>query len=205
MASAAMKNLRQKEAAIVSGRVKHSHRKAELFNPDVVLAPDRADDLGVEPLYSLSSGLTQKKRIAAVRGALDAAGEFPLPESLPPGALERLRWPKLADALALAHNPPSIEAARLARQRIAFEEMSMQQAQLALFRWKHKYSGISSVPHEKYHPSGWRDSPLVSAAVSSLPFDLTSSQLECLDELWADATGDKSRMLRLLQGMSLLL
>jgi len=208
MVSAAMKNLCKEDiySMIVSGKVKHSDRKViGLFNPDIVVPSDQVDSLGIEAVYSLSSGLTQKKLIASVEESLVAAGELLslLPESISDDALEKLRWPKLADALIIAHKPTSMAESGLdspARQRIAFEELSMQQAQLALSRWKIKYFGISTDLQSKEVFTSWRDSPLVSAAVSSLPFELTPSQMQCLDDMWDDTVVNKSRMLRLLQG-----
>lgn len=210
MASAAMKKLCNMEldsnVMIVSGKIKHSEQKSVLFNPDVVISPEQTDKLGIEPIYHLTSGLTRKKVIAAVDAALGAADELfsLLPESLPGDLLATLRWPTLADAFHLAHKPTSVDETRIdspSRKRIAFEELSMQQAQIALSRWELKHFGRNPDLQRKEAYSSWRDSPLVYAAVTSLPFSLTSQQDICLEELWDDAVvGEDGRMLRLLQG-----
>lgn len=205
-ASAAIKKLKDSDSMIVSGKITHSEAaRPVLFNPDVVISPDQAESLGIEAVYSLASGLSQKTIRKAVEEALYVAGELfkLLPESLPDDILAKVQWPKLVDALILSHRPTSMEETGVkspARQRIAFEELSMQQARLALSRWNLKHFGVTHNPQRNRH-SSWNDSPLVSAALSALPFTLTSYQIKCLDELWDDAiVGNDGRMLRLLQG-----
>jgi len=211
-ASASLEKLCKMSEApvIVSGKVKHSEKGTGIFNPDHVVSRDEASNvLGVEPVYGLAAGLTKKKLVSAIEEALKVAHDLlsVLPESLPDSVLEELSWPKLADALVLSHKPKEFTEFPMnspARQRLAFEELCMQQAQLALTRWRLKYllndhSSQLSEPDLMYRT--WQSSPLVSAAVSALPFELRPSQQECLEELWADAIGrNNGRMLRLLQG-----
>jgi ATP-dependent DNA helicase RecG len=210
MASSAMKKLCIMESdstvVIVSGKIKHYDQKSVLFNPDLTITPDQSDKLGIEPVYPLTSGLSQKKVVSAVDSALVVASELfkLLPESLPLDYLSSVGWPTLAEAFHLAHKPTSVEETSNkspSRQRIAFEEISMQQAQIALSRWELKHLGKTSDLQRREPHSSWRESPLVSAAVASLPFNLTLHQDICLDELWDDAVvGADGRMLRLLQG-----
>jgi len=206
MVSKELQKFQGVDLIIVSGKVKHTGSKSgELFNPDLILPLEQMNDLGVEAVYALSSGLTQKKVLAAVDEALNIADELLnlLPESLSENGREKLGWPKLADALRIAHKPSSISDTGVenpARLRIAFEEMQTQQARLALERWKIKHHELTSdVQNNSEICDSWRDSPLVSAAISSLPFTLSSSQEECLEELWEDIKSD-GRMYRLLNG-----
>ena len=80
----------------------------------------------------------------------------------------------------------------------------MQQAQLALAKWNIKECGTTSNSKSEGAEGAvldnWRESPLVSAAVSSLPFSLTYSQEECLNELWDDAIKGDDSMFRILNG-----
>ena len=206
MASTALKKLCSRESMIVSGKVKNSDGKLEIFNPDIVISPEKADSLGIEAVYSLSAGLTKKKMVSAVEQALDVTSNLLnlLPESLSNNVLEELTWPKLADALTIAHKPTSMSDTGLdspARLRIAFEELQMQQAKLALERWNIKDKDISSgIDRRDEAYASWKNSPLVSSAVSSLPFTLTPSQETCLNELWKDAVSSDRRMFRLLNG-----
>lgn len=209
LAKAAMNNICNKdvEAMIVSGKVKHSETGAVIFNPDVIVPCGETDDvLGIEPVYRLSAGISKNKLTSVIDSALEVAqGLRMLPESLPNDVLKELSWPCFVDALSLVHKPTSMDESGVnspARQRLAFEELCMQQAQLALTRWNLKYDGISAGSQRNAASySSWRDSPLVSDAVSSLPFELTASQVECLSEMFGDAIGrDNGKLLRLLQG-----
>jgi ATP-dependent DNA helicase RecG len=197
------------DTMIVSGKVsKHPEKGYTIFNPDVIATVDEAKDvLGIEPVYGVCSGLSQNKLIKAIEGALEVAQELRLlPESLPQVVLDDLNWPTFVDAISIAHKPNTMDDAGVdspARHRIAFEELCIQQAQLALTRWDLKYSGLdSNINSQKitYESSTWQDSPLVSRAVRSLPFELTRSQTDCLNELWSDAISSNGRMTRLLQG-----
>jgi ATP-dependent DNA helicase RecG len=208
-ASAAIRKLCNKDSnvMIVSGRITNTEAgRLVIFNPDIVVSPDKADSLGIEAVYSLASGLSQQKVSTAVKEALVVACELLklLPESLPEELLAKLHWPKLVDALMLSHKPTSMEETGFnstVRQRIVFEELSMQQTRLALTRWNLKHFGVTPNLQRKRVHSCWKDSPLVSAAVSALPFNLNSYQMKCLDELWNDAiVGNDEKMLRLLQG-----
>lgn len=210
MATNAMKRLCRDgaESVIVSGKVKRPNGKAELFNPDIAIpySEHAEKSLAIEPVYALSGSLTRKKLVAAIEEALGVADKLLgiLPDSIPHDALEEIQWPTLGEALTISHKPESMADTGVnspARQRIAFEEMSMHQAQLALLRWKEKHWEIDDSPSmESLPPSRWQDSSLVSAAVTALPFDLSTSQEECLEEMWCDAIGGTSRMVRLLQG-----
>lgn len=195
---------------IVSGKVQHSSHRSKFFNPDKVVSSDEAENvLGIEPVYALSSGLRESVLLSSIQEALQVAKHLLvcLPESLSDDALEVLSWPKLVDALVLTHQPASMDETTPtspSRQRLAFEELCVQQAQLALMRWNLKYKNFHPIEQRqqlRLPTPSWSESPLVSSAVKALPFQLTQSQKDCLDEMWSDAIGDAdSRMVRLLQG-----
>jgi ATP-dependent DNA helicase RecG len=204
-ATAEKKKLLQSNKMVVSGKVSCSKSGYAIFNPDVIeLVNNATDVLGIEPVYRLNSGLAQNKMRKIVDVALEVADELKiLPESLPEDILEDLDWPSFVDAIKIAHKPTSMDGTGVnspARNRLAFEELCMQQAQLALARWDMKYHGIEQQCISR--AKTWRDSPLVAKAVQSLPFQLTESQMNCLDEIWNDAivSNDGGRMTRLLQG-----
>ena len=209
IAIAAKTKLCSNDKMIVSGKIKCSEKGYAMFNPDVIEAVTNATDvLGIEPVYRLNSDLTQNKLLKAIDEALRVAEELEmLPESLPENVLEDLGWPTFSDAIKRAHKPANMDEAGVdspARNRLAFEELCVQQAQLALTRWDLKYSGVicdRDPGTDKHVFTTWRDSPLVSRAVQSLSFELTHSQMNCLDEILDDTTASKNgRMARLLQG-----
>ena len=208
MATNELKRVCNYHSIIVSGKVQHSSRSSTMSNPDKCVPFDQADSvMGIEPVYALSSGLRNSALLNAIQEAIQEAKELLecLPESLPDEALEVLSWPKLVDALTIIHQPTSMAETgpnSPARERLAFEELCIQQAQIALMRWNLKYNNVHSIKQNQQRvPTSWNDSPLVSSAVESLPFQLTQSQQDCLAEMWSDAIGDtNSRMVRLLQG-----
>ena len=208
IANAAKTKLCMDDKMIVSGRVSRSQNGFTIFNPDVIERTNNATNiLGIEPVYRLNSGLSQNKLIKAIEGALQVVEELRiLPESLPDEVLGDLGWPRFVDAIKISHMPKKMEDAGVdspARKRLAFEELCIQQAQIALAKWDLKYTGAAtSESPSLLGPSTWRDSPLVTRAVELLPFELNESQMNCLDEIWNDAIAkmENSRMSRLLQG-----
>ena len=209
IARAAKAKLCQSDEMIVSGKIKCTEKGYTIFNPDVIETTNNATDaLGVEPVYRLNSDLSHYKLVKAIDGALAVAEELRLlPESLPDQVLVELGWPTFVDAIKIPHKPNTMDEAGIdqpARNRLAFEELCIQQAQLALSRWDLKHSGVSTDIESPVHrPSvpTWRKSPLVSKAVQLLPFELTDSQMKCLDEIWDDAVAtNNEKMMRLLQG-----
>lgn len=204
IAAAAKTKLLQCDKMIISGKVTSSENRYSIFNPDVIeLINNATEVLGIEPVYRLNSGLTQNKLVKIIDVALEVAEKLKiLPESLPDDVLEDLGWPSFVDAIKTAHRPATMAEAGVespARNRLAFEELCMQQARLALARWDMKHLGNDKERDSKV--STWRDSPLVTKAVQSLPFQLTDSQMHCLDEIWNDAiVRNDGRMTRLLQG-----
>ena len=207
IARAAKAKLCQSDEMIVSGKIKSTEKGYTIFNPDVIETINNATGvLGVQPVYRLNSELSHNKLVKAIDGALTIAEDLRLlPESLPSKVLVELGWPTFVDAIKIAHKPSTMDEAGIdqpARTRLAFEELCIQQAQLALTRWDLKYSGVATdLESPMLRPSipTWRESPLVSKAVQSLPFELTASQMKCLDEIWVD-TNSNGRMTRLLQG-----
>jgi ATP-dependent DNA helicase RecG len=214
----------QNQKKVVSGKIKKRGSKAnisyEMVNPDIVCSIDKLDSaLVVEPVYRLTKGLTQTKLRQTVKEAIKVATnllEQIMPtdqcDTLPPNLRKALNWPTFVDALYAAHNPQSLNDVgpnSAARKRIAFEEMRVQQSQLALIRWhfKTKFPSSKQQPQKIVAPpfKSWQESPLVSLAISLLPFSLTDSQMNCLTEVWNDsifsqASNDNNRMERVLQG-----
>ena len=96
-----------------------------------------------------------------------------------------------ADALRAAHFPESPEEATTARDRLAFEELCLHQAALAVRRGR-----------RREHRQGIAISPpgdLVTRWISSLPFELTGDQRAACEEIDTDLGAGKP-MQRLLMG-----
>jgi ATP-dependent DNA helicase RecG len=177
---------------IVSGRVEWFDMRPQIRHPDHVLAPEAAGDLpAIEPVYGLTTGLSPKILRRATEEALKRLPD--VPEWLSSDLLAARNWPSFTVALRETHHPAEIEAAGprgRAWQRLAFDELVASQLALGLVRANLKRGRGRS----------WQSAGRLRSIVEkALPFQLTSSQRQALQEIEADLAG-ATRMLRLLQG-----
>ncbi len=144
---------------------------------------------GIVPVHNATARLsaTRLREWAwqAVASARDAI------EPLPGETRARRRLPAAPDALHCAHFPDSPEQATAARSRLAFEELCLHQAALAMRRGARR----SSRPGIAIAAAG----PLVASWLDSLPFEPTAGQLKAFDEIDADLAAGQP-MQRLLMG-----
>ena len=177
---------------LVSGRVELFDGIAQMVHPDHVLDPQDASDLpDFEPVYPLTSGVTQKTMTRAMRAALARLPD--LPEWNDPGQMTREDWPGWAEALHLAHAPKS--AADLtpnapARARLAYDELMAHQISLAMARRDRRaVPGVVSTG----------DGALRQAVLDALPYLPTGAQTHAIEQIASDMATPE-RMMRLLQG-----
>ena len=186
------KHLPEGARRIVSGRVELFDGVAQMVHPDFAVAEEDASDIpAFEPVYPLTSGITQKLMYKATRGALS---RLPLlAEWIDPGQKSQAAWPDFNVAAQAAHDPNAlldIAPTAPARERLAYDELFAHQVTLALARVKQRRKkGRASIG----------DGQLQQRVLASLPYTPTSAQARAIGEITADmATGH--RMNRLLQG-----
>lgn len=139
------------------------------------------------PMYRLTTGLSQKLVISAVRQALDACGSE-LPEVLPESLREKYKLAQVGYAYENIHFPADFEALELARRRLIFEELFL----LACALGKMKDSRSKA--------DGLKMSPLeLGEFFDSLPFSPTGAQLRAVRDALGDMQSGKA-MNRLVQG-----
>ncbi|MQA76592.1 MAG: DEAD/DEAH box helicase, partial [Solirubrobacterales bacterium] len=144
---------------------------------------------GLVPVHSASERLRPNRIREWAWQALDAA---PLAiEPLPAELRARRGLPVEADALRAVHFPAAAAQARLARERLALEELLLHQAALAARRRGRRESrpGIEIGPGDG----------LAERWLASLPFELTGDQRTACAELDADLASGQP-MQRLLMG-----
>ena len=112
-------------------------------------------------------------------------------EYLPREDLGALGLPRLSEALALLHRPPSVSAARSGRRRLAYDELFFLQVVQAQAR---RLQALAA-PGRAHR----RTNELIRPLHEALPFQLTAAQARVLREIYADMTSPR-RMSRLLQG-----
>ncbi|TNF57392.1 MAG: ATP-dependent DNA helicase RecG [Rhodobacteraceae bacterium] len=177
---------------VVSGKLELFDGMAQMVHPDHILPEDEADEIpAVEPVYSLTAGVTQKMLFKAGRGLL--AGLPDLPEWIDPALKAQEGWPDWASALRAAHEPrvqADLAPTAPARARLAYDELLAHQLTLALARAKMR-RGKGRVTRGT--------GALQARVLAALPYRLTGAQTRAVDEIATDMA-QPQRMSRLLQG-----
>ncbi|MBO9464536.1 ATP-dependent DNA helicase RecG [Tropicibacter sp. R15_0] len=177
---------------LVSGKVELFDGVAQMVHPDHILSPDEIDTLPeFEPVYPLTSGVTQKLMNRAMTDALTRVPD--LPEWADAALIAQEGWPSWKEALLSAHHPQNLgdlAATDKNRARLAYDELLAHQITLALARAdRRKIAGVQS--------SG--TGALRAKVLGNLPYRPTGAQQRAMEEIASDmASAD--RMNRLLQG-----
>ena len=186
------KTMPEGEPRVISGTIEHYQGAVQMTHPDHMVKPDEIEGiLGLEPIYPLSAGVSQKVMGKIISGALCHATA--LPEWLDDAYVKKMNWPTWGDAIAKAHNPENeidLQPDSPARKRLAYDELLANQLALGLVR--------SGMRRAKGRPI-IGDGILRKKVLDTLSFELTASQTTAISEIDADMKSD-IRMLRLLQG-----
>jgi len=167
-------------------------KRLSLLSPEFELVTDdeplHAQRLA--PIYPATAGIGQKRFRRLLRAALDAF-RTEAPDIFPEAFRQSHRLLPIADALEQIHFPERLEAAALARRRLAYEEFFTLEAAVALRRraLRHGVEGIA-----------FDISPKVDERIRRrFPFRLTAAQERAIAEIAADMAAPRP-MNRLLQG-----
>lgn len=177
---------------VVSGKVELFDHVPQMVHPEHMVPVEDAESLPqFEPVYPLTSGVTQKLMVRAMKDALARLPE--LPEWIDQSQKSQEDWPDWKAAVDSVHHPANLgDLAPTApnRARLAYDELMAHQLTLALARAnRRKTMGIIS--------SG--TGALRARVLGSLPYHPTGAQLRSMEEIASDmASADK--MNRLLQG-----
>jgi ATP-dependent DNA helicase RecG len=185
------KNIPQGSRVSVAGKLVKDEHGLYLSNPayEVVgrgVAPRHT--AGLVPVYPETRGITSRMLRAWIQPLLPHATK--LPDPLPADLRARNRLPDFSTALRDIHFPPSVERARAARRRFAFEEIFLSQL---------LFQKIKAAMQTLRAPAIPADIPLIKKFVASLPFPLTDAQRRSAWEILQD-TAKPYPMNRLLNG-----
>ncbi|VAW13063.1 ATP-dependent DNA helicase RecG [hydrothermal vent metagenome] len=187
-----LKQMPPGETRFVSGKVEEFDGVLQIVHPDYVLtAEDFAAMPGVEPVYPLTAGISNRMMLGAQTAALERLPE--LPEWLDEQTVSARGWPSFAEALASAHHPEEeddLSPLSPVRQRLGFDEIFANQIMLAILRGSRRRTQGRALQG----PGG-----LVGEAKEALPFALTAGQEAALGEILGDMARPE-QMVRLLQG-----
>lgn len=144
--------------------------------------------LGLVPVYPATGDIS----VRVIRGAVARAKDLAvhLVDPVPSRILAARRYPAKRDAVLACHFPATEREARVARNRLAFEELLL--LQIALLKRRQR---------EQQHPACAIGPPggLSRRFLEALPFLPTSAQRKVMAEVDGDLTVGRP-MLRLLQG-----
>ena len=144
----------------------------------------------IEPVYHLTSGLTNKNMALYINMALLSQSKE-IHDSIPLKYQEKYNFSNKRMALNIVHNPPSKEKLKEAMIRLKYEE---------LFEFMFKINYLKE--ENKKSNSGIArsiDKTKVEEFISKLPYELTKDQNTAVNTIIKDLES-KSRMNRLLQG-----
>ena len=178
----------------VSGRVGEFRGRAQMENPEYEELKGSAGDLvhagNLLPVYPSTEGLQQRTIRNAVMKGLDAG--LPLvADHIPQRTLQHHGMPELARAIRRMHFPNDVDEYNAARQRMAFDELFVNQ--LAVLRRKGEWAARGGgVPIARGREAARK-------YVTSLGFELTGDQKKTLKTIFEDIATPVP-MGRMLQG-----
>ena len=176
-----MQQLPVGEPIMLFGRVAEKNGRRVLQNATVVA------EKSIQPVYRAIKGIPAKSFRTMMEQALEQVDDT-CPETLPNALRLRHGLCELNFALREAHFPGNFENLKMARRRLAFEQMLMYQAALGLMR-HHKEDGMPIPLAESATADFWK----------MMPFPPTGAQKRVLDEVAADLRKTRA-MSRLIQG-----
>lgn len=172
------------------GRVVRKREGLVMEHPEIYYPSAKYEEKrhSMQPVYSLTAGLTNNAVIKAVKQALDCVSEKM--NILPRKVEEKYGFPPYVQAVQTMHFPENKESFIRARERFAFEEFLI--FILSLRRMKHSETRVEN-------PFSLPDHPLLGRFLDQLPYQLTGAQKRVWEEIRADMQGP-TVMSRLVQG-----
>lgn len=184
-----MKSLEPGREYFFTGKVQLSQRGLQLISPNAELVKaDTIHTARIVPIYPLSGKLTSKLLRYLIKQVLPLAAD--IEDWLPQETRQRQKLLPLRTALSQIHFPDSLARQRMAKKRLAFDELFLLQL-IARQRKKALQQYLApAIPFEK---------TAVRNFIATLPFELTRAQRRATWEILQDL--EKSvPMNRLLEG-----
>lgn len=173
----------------VSGKAQVKNGEVNIIHPDIVSTDTSLYKETVEPVYRLTSSLTNLMFTGIVRRLLHLMPDTE--EWIPDEVVKKYGWPSFRDALLKIHYPQCVDDVRADSKmvkRIAFDEMLANKMCMLAIKEKLKSVPCSAFPRNN-----------VLADKIQLPFELTHDQKHVLDEIFTDLESGMP-MNRLVQG-----
>ena len=179
--------IREGEEYIFFGRAEGHGGRRRMTNPVVQREGEETVTGCILPVYPLTAGISNNLMVKLCRRAAEACADK-LPETLPRRVRQEHQLAAVEYACRQAHFPDSFQTLEVARRRLVFEELFYLAVGLDLLRGR------------RTDRPGWRMEPCeVEEYQKLLPFPLTDSQRQVMEEIAGDMTGGRP-MNRLVQG-----
>ena len=175
----------------LAGKVDFFGKTVALISPEYEIIKESGVLLhtqGIIPIYPETQGVSSKWLRARIKSLLESTI---FDEYLPEGILQKLQLPKIREAYRFVHSPRIFEEAASGKKRLAFDELLF----LQLRNVSRKLTWKKNKAAYQLSVNGSQ----VFQFISSLPFELTSSQERSVDEILEDFARDYP-MNRLLEG-----
>ena len=175
---------------ILRGRVVRRREGLVMEHPEIYYPASKYEEklYSMQPVYSLTAGLTNNMVIKAIRQALEAVEESQ--DILPRSLSETHRFLPYCEAVRKMHFPENKEEFIQARERFVYEEFLV--FILSLRRMKENEG-------RSVNRFFLENRPEIGQFLKDLPYDLTNAQKKVWDEIRNDMQGDHV-MSRLVQG-----
>ncbi len=177
----------------LAGKVDFFNNTLTLMNPEYEFRENNKPSIhtsGLIPIYPETARLGSKWLRNRINTYL-ANSNLETYELLPTEILEKYQLPDWTTAMKNIHFPKTLDLAKNARDRFAFEELFL--IQLSALKRKNDWQASQKAPAFTI------DQEKIIGFVASLPFDLTNAQKRSLREILNDLKRGRA-MNRLLQG-----
>ncbi len=178
---------------IVIGKVDSFNYINQIAHPEVI-NPIRSNNISIakeDVIYPLTYGITNNQLQKYIKFVIDLLPDHE--EWISSNIMREFSWTSFKDSLQKIHHPKDIvdiNPFSSARKRIAYDELLATQLMVNLLRqYKNSQMGRSVVGCGN----------LLKDFISNLPFELTSGQLQAIEEITRDQVSP-NKMSRLLQG-----
>ena len=142
----------------------------------------------IVPMYSLTSGLSQKQLRFLIRQALESVDQ--VADALPAEIMREHQLMPLVQALQEVHFPTDFSTLSEALRRVKFDELFRFELRVLQARRQQSFARAIPIPLNEQ---------LVSRLIAALPFTPTADQYQAIQEITADLTRSRP-MHRLLEG-----
>lgn len=184
------KKLQTGEKIYLSGKVTEDSFGLELVNPKFEQEQEEKQEYTnkINPVYSLTEGLSEKKLTSTIEKVIDLADE--IEDWVPDTIKDKYNLLDLTEAVKLAHSPRQTSDFKQAQFRLKFNELFLLQLK---GQYKRQQVKSESAPEIKFKQQPTQD------FVDSLPFELTNDQKITAWEIIQDLNREEP-MNRMLEG-----